>query len=292
MPTSSKSVIITGGASGIGLGMVNHFASQEANLHITILDVTTASFPALESSLSTTYPNTKFSFLTCDVSSWDSISSCFSRVYSQQGRIDIVMANAGISKEGKLIDDDQDAEPSKPNLGTIDVNLTGCIYTVKLAVHYMRRNALASETSASTNRAANGTSPSPRFRGQIIATASNAGVYAFPVAPVYAATKAGVNNLVRSLAPTLAHPDCSIQINALAPAVLETNIAPDKALFKGMILTPMSTLCRGVDVLLEPGRTGDVAEIHGEKVTVREVYGWVDEDSRKNIEHFTSLGYA
>ena len=272
--------------------MVNHFASQDANYHIAILDVTTSSFPTLQDSLSTTYPNTKFSFHTCDVSSWDSVSSCFSQVYSQQGRIDIVMANAGISKEGKLIDEDPESEPSKPNLGTIDVNLTGCIYTIKLAIHYMRRNSLPTETSAATNGAANGTSTHPPSRGQIIATASNAGVYAFPVAPIYAATKAGVNNLVRSLAPTLAKPDFRIQINALAPAVLETNIAPDKALFKGMILTPMSTLCKGVDLLLEPGRTGDIAEIHGDKATLREVYGWVDEDSRRNVEHFTSLGYA
>lgn len=292
MPPSSKSIIITGGASGIGLGMVNHFASQDANHHIAIFDVTTSSFPALRDRLSTTYPNTKFSCHTCDVSSWDSVSSCFSQVYSQQGRIDIVMANAGISKEGKLIDDNADSEPSKPNLGTIDVNLTGCIYTVKLAIHHMRRNALSSEPSAMTNDTTNGISAHPPSRGQIIATASNAGVYAFPVAPIYAATKAGVNNLVRSLAPTLARPNLAIQINALAPAVLETNIAPDKALFKGMVLTPMSTLCKGVDLMLEPGRTGDVAEIHGDKATVREVYGWVDEDSRRNIEHFTSLGYA
>ena len=268
--------------------MVNHFASQDAHHHVTIFDMTTSSFPALQSSLETTYPNTKFSFLTCDVSSWDSISSCFSQVYSQTGRIDIVMANAGISKEGKLIDDDPSAAPSKPDLKTIDVNLTGCIYTIKLAIHYMRRNALPSDPSATTNA----TTTTPPCRGQIIATASNAGVYAFPVAPVYASTKAGVINLVRSLAPTLARPELSITLNALAPAVLETNIAPDKALFKSMILTPMSTLCKGVGVLLEPGRTGDCAEIHGDKVSVREVYGWVDEDSRRNVEEFTRLGYA
>ena len=83
-----------------------------------------------------------------------------------------------------------------------------------------------------------------------------------------------------------------VTLNALAPAVLETNIAPHKALFKSMILTPMSTLCKGVGVLLEPGRTGDCAEIHGDKVSVREVYGWVDEDSRWNVEEFTRLGYA
>ena len=55
-------------------------------------------------------------------------------------------------------------------------------------------------------------------RGSIIATASNAGLYAFSVAPIYAATKFGVIGLVRSLARQLEKE--KIQINGLAPAVL------------------------------------------------------------------------
>jgi len=55
-------------------------------------------------------------------------------------------------------------------------------------------------------------------RGLIICTASNAGLYPFPIAPVYAATKAGVIGLVRSLAKPFS--EVNIQINALAPAVL------------------------------------------------------------------------
>ncbi len=55
-------------------------------------------------------------------------------------------------------------------------------------------------------------------RGSIICTASNAGLYPLPIAPLYAASKFGVVGLVRSTARVVekAH----IQINALAPAVL------------------------------------------------------------------------
>lgn len=60
--------------------------------------------------------------------------------------------------------------------------------------------------------------PAGNSRGSIICTASNAGLYPFPLSPLYAATKAGVIGLVRSAGPMLK--DKNIQINALAPAVL------------------------------------------------------------------------
>lgn len=55
-------------------------------------------------------------------------------------------------------------------------------------------------------------------KGLIVCTASNAGLYPFPIAPIYSATKHGVVGLVRSLARPLEAE--SIRINALAPAVI------------------------------------------------------------------------
>jgi short-subunit dehydrogenase len=78
-----------------------------------------------------------------------------------------------------------------------NINLTA----VKLATHYMSRNRDEAES-----------------KGLIVCTASNAGLYPFQMAPIYAATKAGVINLVRSLAKSLERE--KIQINALAPAVI------------------------------------------------------------------------
>jgi NAD(P)-dependent dehydrogenase (short-subunit alcohol dehydrogenase family) len=56
------------------------------------------------------------------------------------------------------------------------------------------------------------------YKGSIVCTASNAGVYPFPVAPIYATSKHAVVGAVRSLARPL-EPE-GIQINALAPAVI------------------------------------------------------------------------
>lgn len=76
---------------------------------------------------------------------------------------------------------------------------------MKLAIHYIRMNAVVNED----------TTPS---RGSIICTSSDAGIYPFPVAPIYATSKFGIVGLVRSLARPLGKE--AVQINALAPAVL------------------------------------------------------------------------
>jgi len=55
-------------------------------------------------------------------------------------------------------------------------------------------------------------------KGLIVCTASNAGIYPFPVAPLYSVSKHAVVGAVRSLARPL-EPE-GIQINALAPAVI------------------------------------------------------------------------
>jgi hypothetical protein len=73
----------------------------------------------------------------------------------------------------------------------------------------------------------------------------------------------------------------------------DTNIAPNKDLFKHMTITPMETLIRGVDQFLtDPTVSGAVAEIHGDRVTIRPPHEYVDEDSKRNIETFWDLGYA
>ncbi|GAB1217345.1 hypothetical protein ATERTT37_006584 [Aspergillus terreus] len=268
-----RSIIITGGASGIGLGIVRHFAPQP-DTHITILDINAASGAQVLSDLQREFPSASLSFEVCDTSSWEAQAAAFAAVYAQRGRIDLVFANAGITEKGSVLDGMHAAAPVKPTVVTLDVNLLGVIYSVNLAAHYIAKNA-----------------PVAGSRGNIICTASNAGIYPFPMAPLYAATKHGVVGLVRSLARPLLKEQ--IQINALAPAVIQTNIAPDSALFQSMVLTPMSTATRAVAQLVEdPSLTGKIAELHGEHVTFAEPPPYVDEDTGKNIETFWRLGYA
>lgn len=65
------------------------------------------------------------------------------------------------------------------------------------------------------------------LNGSIICTASNAGLYPFPIAPLYSATKHAVVGLVRSLGRPLQ--EQNIQINALAPNVIRKSYLPHLA---------------------------------------------------------------
>ncbi|KAL2820095.1 hypothetical protein BJX63DRAFT_381292 [Aspergillus granulosus] len=267
-----RSIIVSGGASGIGLGITRQFAPQP-NTHITIFDINATTGASVIETLRAEFPSCGFSFERVDVSDWESQAAAFGNVFAQQGRIDVVFANAGITEKGSLLPE-QDGTLTKPELATVNVNFVGVLYSVKLALHYIAKN-----------EAVNGS------KGSVICTASNAGVYPFPMAPIYSATKHGVVGLVRSLARPLEREQ--IQINGFAPAVIETNIAPSSDLFKTMALTPMSTAQRAAQQFVDdPSLTGKIAELHGEHVTFAEPQQYVDEDTGKNIENFWALGYA
>ncbi|KAJ5110040.1 hypothetical protein N7532_002685 [Penicillium argentinense] len=270
----TKSIVVTGGASGIGLGITRHFISQ-SDTHITILDINPATGKHTLEQLRAEFPSAGISFEECDVSSWESQAAVFKKIHSEKGRIDIVFANAGITEKGSLLPvKDDSEEPSKPNLATLNVNFVGCVYTVQLAIHYIAKNTTTKSS-----------------KGLIVCTASNAGLYPFPMAPMYSATKHGVVGLVRSLSRTLAVE--RIRINALAPAVIETNIAPSSDLFKSMVLTPMSTATRAVAQLVEDeSLTGQIAELHGEQVTFSEPPAYVDEDTEWDDDTLRTSAFA
>jgi len=128
MASPQKSVIVTGGASGIGLAMSRHFASQ--GHQVALLDVNSDAGQKEAEKLAVEYPAAAVRFKKCDVASWDELAAVFKEVFSEHGgRLDIVMANAGIAEGGgvTVVDLDEE-EPSPPRLKTLDINLIGVIY--------------------------------------------------------------------------------------------------------------------------------------------------------------------
>ncbi|KAF4334057.1 glucose 1-dehydrogenase 2 [Fusarium beomiforme] len=288
------SVIVTGGASGIGLAITRHFAAQ--GHMVAVLDVNSKTGPDVVAEVAKEYSKATLSFKWCDVSSWEGQYAVFDQVYQEHGhRIDVVIANAGISDPVVGALDCTPTEfPRKPQLRMQEINLNGVIYSVGLAVHYMLKNEIGSRL--------------PSSRGSIVCTSSTAAIYPFPASPLYSTSKAGILGLVRSMAVRLEEP--RIQINALAPGVLgkftttswtnvitnkcaETNITPDKELFKAMIITPMSTMIRAVSQFLaDPSMTGQVAELNEETITLRPHADYADAGAEHNNNMFWKLGHA
>ncbi|KAF4943562.1 hypothetical protein FGADI_13320 [Fusarium gaditjirri] len=271
------SVVVTGGASGIGLAMTRQFAAQ--GHMVAVLDINSQTGPDAVAEVAKQYPQAKLSFKWCDVSSWEGQYAVFDQAYREHGdHIDIVIANAGISDPVVGALDCTPTEfPRKPNLRMQDINLNGVIYSVGLAVHYMLKNEVGSHL--------------PNSRGSIVCTSSSAAIYPFPVSPLYSAAKSGIIGLVRSMAVRLE--ERKIQINALAPGVFETNITPDKELFKAMVITPISTLTKAVSQFVtDPSRTGQVAELNEETITLRPHADYADAGAEHNIKMFSKLGHA
>jgi NAD(P)-dependent dehydrogenase (short-subunit alcohol dehydrogenase family) len=67
----------------------------------------------------------------------------FKAAENQYGRIDHVFANAGVSMTTTFLEDDVDENGDllPPNLKTMNVNLIGCLYTVKLGIHHLRKDS-------------------------------------------------------------------------------------------------------------------------------------------------------
>ncbi|CEJ57511.1 hypothetical protein PMG11_06202 [Penicillium brasilianum] len=271
---SSKTAIVTGGAAGIGLGIANYLAraSEHVVSHIAVLDVNTATGQDVVASLKDEFPNIGFSFHLCDVTSWEAQAEVFESVYTKQGRIDIVFANAGIAETGFLFQTEGD-KPVKPDLKTYDVDLTGAMYTVSLAAFYISKNQCSAENN---------------FKGSIICTASNSGLYPLSLAPIYTTAKHGVVGLVRGLAGRFQHE--RIRINAIAPCIVETNIGARLRDLPGISFTPLSAVMQAVGKLLSDSElNGKILEISDENITLAESPAFVDKSTEDNLEILGNL---
>ncbi|KAK7424610.1 hypothetical protein QQZ08_008493 [Neonectria magnoliae] len=136
----NKSVVITGGANGMGEVCVREFVA--AGAFVTFADVDEKRGTAIEKELNN--GNVCAVFVKCDIRDWDQQKVMFETAKSKSPKnsVDIVIANAGISRSSgdSLWNlDDPNEEPTKPNLNIVKVNLEGTLYTWKLAVHYFRK---------------------------------------------------------------------------------------------------------------------------------------------------------
>ncbi|KAM0278484.1 hypothetical protein ACHAQH_005151 [Verticillium albo-atrum] len=126
--------IITGASSGMGEALSRNLAGK--GWHVAMADINAND--ALSSELG---PNA--SFHRTDVADYDSQARTFQEVWNRHGRIDALLANAGIvDKESLYIFDHRDSDkiPPKPSLLCTDIDWKGVVYGTQLATHFMRKN--------------------------------------------------------------------------------------------------------------------------------------------------------
>ncbi|KIW01497.1 hypothetical protein, variant [Verruconis gallopava] len=182
-----KSAIVTGGSSGIGQGIVHYLA--KAGVKVLIGDIKEPSEP-IEGPI----------FQKTDAGSWISQLQLFKRAEKEFGRIDIVVPNAGFGDRGDFFDKvDENGDPIEPEFACLKVTLIGQMYSVKLAMHFMRKQR-------------------PQG-GVIVSTVSRSG-YDCQSIPVYAASKHGMIGLMRGLRNHT--PTWNIRVNSIAPHVTDT----------------------------------------------------------------------
>ena len=225
-----KSILITGGASGFGEGFVRRWAAAGATIIFGDINVTKGM--KLEEEVREKTGNQRVHFLECDVTDWLSQVKFFKEAVrlSGHGGIDTVVANAGKSDTQFKIEKpkDLDAEnPPPPDLSVLDVNLTGVLYTIHLALYYLPRNP--GSTSASPKN-----DPKETHRDRhILLLASVAGFISIPNLLLYGASKHAVVGLYRCLSGSaFVH---GVRVNLIAPYFIDTPIlgATGRAILAG-----------------------------------------------------------
>jgi len=133
--------------------------------------------------------------LECDVSSPSDVSRAVDAAVAEFGRLDIVVANAGVGAYGPFLEMDPDDVEAM-----IDVNLKGTLYTARFTLPHLIES-----------------------RGDFVSLASVAGLRAFPGEAVYNASKFGMLGFTRALDHELR--ELGVRVTNLAPGGIATDFA-------------------------------------------------------------------
>jgi 3-oxoacyl-[acyl-carrier protein] reductase len=175
-----RSVLVTGGNRGIGLAVARALAADGDSVAVTYR--------------SGQPPEGLFG-VQCDVTETGSVDAAFTAVEAEQGPVEVLVANAGITKDQLLIrmsDDDWDA--------VLDTNLAGAFRCVRRASKAMMRAR----------------------KGRIVLVSSVVALYGSPGQVNYAASKAGLVGIARSVTRELG--GRGITANVVAPGFIETDM--------------------------------------------------------------------
>jgi 3-oxoacyl-[acyl-carrier protein] reductase len=186
---SSKLALITGGGEGIGKGITLKLASNGINC--VIFDVQDAAYVAEEAKSF----GVKASFLKVDVTDLKAVEAAVSEVSSSLGDVNILINNAGITRDNLLMRMKEDEWDR-----VIQVNLKGAFNCTKTVIRGMMRSRW----------------------GRIVSISSVVGVMGNAGQSNYAASKAGIIAFTKSIAREVG--SRNITANAIAPGFIKTEM--------------------------------------------------------------------
>jgi len=238
---TGKTAVVTGASRGIGRAIALKMAEQGANVALVYAQNEEAARKVCAEAQGC---GVKAEAYRCDVADFEAVRQLIKTVLDDFGGLDILVNNAGIVRDTLLLsmkEEDFDA--------VIDTNLKGAFNLIRHACpHFIRKRA-----------------------GRIINIGSVAGLMGNPGQANYAAAKAGLMGLTKTVARELA--SRNVTCNAIAPGFIETDMTgalPDKTKEAALHMIPMKRMGSPRDVAdLAVFLAGDAAGyITGEVVKI------------------------
>jgi NAD(P)-dependent dehydrogenase (short-subunit alcohol dehydrogenase family) len=186
-----KTVLITGGASGLGEALALHYAKQ--NFEVCIADLNSERGDNVVTAI--TQAKGKAFFLSCDITNEADIETLKLQLHSRWSKVDVLVNNAGVATGGAL--EFEDIEQWE---WVININVLGMVRMCRAFVPFMKQQG----------------------GGKIVNIASQAGITPAPFMGSYNVSKAAVVSFSETMHLELA--DSNIQVSVACPGFFSTNL--------------------------------------------------------------------
>ncbi|KPM41279.1 hypothetical protein AK830_g5316 [Neonectria ditissima] len=220
---AGKTVIVTGAAHGIGLETIRQYHAHGAN--VVIADLPSAR-KAAEDAIDDLGDASRALFVPVDIVVWDEVRTLFAAAIKRFGRVDILVANAGIMESRGFFDFEVNAEGYLEDGGSgrvVDVNLKGTMNSASVS-----KNAIftCTDTDEALRHAVFHMKDNPPdadgWRGSVVLVSSTSGYFGGTEVVSYVSSKHGVLGLLRSSHRSAQQ--LGVRVNSVAPFVTPTFI--------------------------------------------------------------------